>query len=149
MPTITLDSLPSAISAVRDILYLYVDMVESYDGFGHNLDTGTFDALAYVDAVLDESPGHSFGLDLRLLHEGCGVAVLCILSDAWDDYEALDHEWPLHSRIHRALVEGRLHHLPLIEKAVQAAYSNERAFRDLLPSVYKACVKAYFQRLAG
>ncbi len=134
---------------MRDILYLYVDMVESYGGFGHNVETGGFDVLSYIDVRLDEPPGYSFGLDLRLLHEGSGVAVLCMLSDAWDEYGELDHEWPLHARIQAALAEGRFAHMPLIAKAVDAAFRTEDAFRELLPAIYETCVKGYFRRLAS
>ena len=29
-----------AINAICDILYMYYDLVESYKGFGHNIETG-------------------------------------------------------------------------------------------------------------
>ena len=37
-----------AYDAIRDILYLYDDMVTSYSRFGHNLNLGKFDPLIYL-----------------------------------------------------------------------------------------------------
>ncbi|ULH18259.1 hypothetical protein MF271_22605 (plasmid) [Deinococcus sp. KNUC1210] len=50
MRTLTHFDHPEAFQALRDILFLYVDMAEGSAGFGHAVDTGTFDPYQFLDA---------------------------------------------------------------------------------------------------
>ena len=85
---ITADTIPYAQAAIRDILYLYVDMAKSYGGFGHNIDTGTFAPLEFIDSRVDCEPGCTFGIDEDLLHAGSSIAILCSISDCLDEIDA-------------------------------------------------------------
>jgi hypothetical protein len=116
---------------VRDILYMYYDLKESYDGFGHSIETGSFDALSYVDCYLSEPPGKTFGIDVGLLHEGATVAILCRLSDYWDETGELP-ETDFVRRVDSMLSEDRFNHLPLGEQAIVAGLRDEDEFRDLI-----------------
>ena len=137
-----------AISAIRDILYLYYDLVESYNGFGHNIDTGTFDPIFFADCYLFEPSGTTFGIDVNILHEGSAVAILCKLSDYWDENGLLPND-EFVTQVKRILSEGRLDHLPLAEQVVREAFQNEENFRDMLDEIYKIYVLKRFRKLAA
>jgi hypothetical protein len=81
------DNYPQAVAALRDVLYMYYDLITSYGGFGHSIDTGTFDPFFYMDCYVNEPKGYTFGIDIDLIHKGAAVALLCRLSDYWDDYD--------------------------------------------------------------
>ena len=142
------ENYPVAINAIRDILYMYYDLVESYEGFGHNIDTGNFDPIFFADCYLFEPEGVTFGINVNVLHEGSAVAILCWLSDFWDDHET-SPEGEFSSEVKRILTEGRLDHLPLAEQAVKLAFEDEEKFRDLLDEAYEKYVVQFFKRLAN
>ncbi|OQX19650.1 MAG: hypothetical protein BWK76_03940 [Desulfobulbaceae bacterium A2] len=147
---ITSDTLPAAQAAIRDILNLYVDMIRSYGGFGHGLDTGTFAPFEFVDARLPASPDASADLDLALLHAGAAIAVLCVLADCLDESGTLQGTWPFVVRARVALDAGRFAHLPEIQQALRLAFKgSEEAFRAQLARVYHIYVLAYFRQLVG
>lgn len=43
MRTLTFYDFEEASQALKDILFLYVEMAKNYAGFGHAVDIGTFD----------------------------------------------------------------------------------------------------------
>jgi hypothetical protein len=144
---ITTDNFLEAHSAIRDILFMYRDLILSYEGFGHNIEVGTFDPFTFVDAELREKPGHTLAMDMNLIHQGSAVALLCQLSDAWDDYGNLPYGWDWIEQLYATLEEGRLDHLPLAKAALMAGLESEEELRLLLPNVYNQFVVGYFHRL--
>jgi hypothetical protein len=142
------ENYPNAISAIRDILYMYYDLKGS-EGFFHNTDTGSFDPLSYADCYLSEPPGKSFGIDVGLLHEGAMVAILCRLSDYWDEIGELPENENFVDDARHMLSEGRFDHLPLAERTIATAFRSEDEFRDLLDQIYQGYVVERFRKLAG
>lgn len=143
----------SACSAVRDILFMYVDLVEGYGGFGHGIDVGTFRPLDFLEAELVEPPaeGYVLGPDVDLLHAGSGIALLCELSDAFYENDATgDVPSPAVQAAKAAFLAGRLRHLPSIERAFELGLAKDQlAFRRQLTTVYREYVVGYFTRLAA
>jgi hypothetical protein len=117
-------------------------------GFGHNIAAGDFNPIFYTDCCLLEPEGISFGIDVNILHEGAVIAVLCKLSDFWDENGDLPDD-KFVSEVRRILSEGRLDHLPLAERAVKEAFRDEESFRDALDEVYENYVVQRFRKLAG
>jgi hypothetical protein len=146
---ITSDNFTDAYDVTRDILYMYVEMITNYGGFGHNIESGKFDPLEYVDCEMVESPGSTFGIDLELVHTGAGIAILCELSNAWDEYESGDVPiWPITQQAKAAVGKGRFAHLPSIHRAIQLAFGTDEAkFRQQLRVVYDSHVVGYFEKL--
>lgn len=146
---ITENNYQVAYDAIRDILFLFVDMIESYEGFGHNVGRGKFKALDFIDAQIIEPEGYTFSIDSSLLCSGSAIALLCELSDAWDEYETWDvNGWPSIHDIKKANEEGRFNCIPEIQKAVSLGFGrSEEAFREQLAKVYKIYVRGYFNRL--
>jgi hypothetical protein len=146
---ITEENYQLAHDAIRDILFMYVDLIESYEGFGHNLDRGKFVALDFIDAPIYEPEGSTFAIDISLLQSGSGIALLCELSDAWDEYQTWDiKSWPLIHQIKEANESGRFSHLSDIQNAIDLGFGdNEEAFREQLDKVYKNYVCSYFKQL--
>jgi hypothetical protein len=146
---ITVETLPYAQAAIRDILYLYVDMVESYGGFGHNLDTGTFSPAEFVNSKVITPDGYTLGLDEELLHTGSAIAILCAISDCWDDQGEISLWWPKIKSAKSALDAGQFKHLPEIEKAFVLAFEGDLPlFTEQLQAVYQKHVLSYFKRLS-
>lgn len=141
------ENYPVAIAAIRDILYMYYDLVESYEGFGHNIETGNFDPIFFADCYLFEPKGSTFGIDVNVLHEGSAVGILCKFSDFWDDHGTAP-EGEFASEVKRILSEGRLDHLPLAEKTIKLAFQDEEKFRDLLDEAYEKYVVQFFKKCA-
>ena len=147
---ITEDNYGLANAAIRDILYMYVDMVESYKGFGHNILTGTFSPLDFVDAPIFEPPGVNFGIDIALLQNGSAIALLCELFNIWDETGSWKrNSLPLY-QIRKANEERRFSHLQEIQEAFDLGFGDdEAAFLDQLQVVYKEYVCSYFKYLAN
>ena len=142
------ENYPAAIDAIRDILYMYYDLVESYEGFGHNIETGNFDPIFFADCYLFEPEGTTFGINVNVLHEGSAVAILCRFSDYWDDNGTIPED-KFALEVKRILAEGRLDHLPLAEQTIKLAFEDEEKFRDLLDEAYEKYVTQFFKRLAN
>lgn len=150
MHTITTENYGEALEAVRDILLMYVDMAESYQGFGHAVDAAIrFDPLRFVDAEVGEQ---GYLVDLELLRAGSAIAVLCYLYDAWAEEQSI--AGPHTERYQRALTLGKLRHVPDIEAvAVEALRRdkmslNDSWFADAVAPIYRKYVLGYFRRLA-
>ena len=145
---ITANTLPYAQAAIRDILYLYVDMIQSYRGFGHGLDAGLFLPLEFINAKTVCPLGSSFELDESLLHVGSSIAILCSISDCLDEVGVVSAEWTIIAMAKDAFDAGRFCHMPKIHEAFRLAFDgDEPAFREQLAGVYRHHVLAYFSEL--
>jgi hypothetical protein len=130
---------------IRDILLMYVDMIESYRGFGHNIQTGAFKPMVYLDSLLCEPEGYSFDIDMKLLQSGSAICLLCFLSDILDETDEWNLDSPFMIEISIAFKAKRFSQFPEIEKAFQLALlENETEFRKQLNIVYKCYVVEYF-----
>ncbi|HEX4964635.1 MAG TPA: hypothetical protein VF173_27735 [Thermoanaerobaculia bacterium] len=147
---ITVETLTYAEAAIRDILYLYVDMVESYGGFGHNLDTGSFSPLAFIDSKVLPPPGYDLGVNEELLHAGSSIALLCTISDCRDENGSATVGWPIIKNAKEAFDAGRFKHLPEIQRAFELGFAgDEDLFREQLVKVYQHYVRGYFAKLSA
>jgi len=146
---ITATELPRVRAALRDILFLYVDMVESYGGFGHNLDAGRFDPCEFLDnRVVDPLVGPR-EVDLELLECGAACALLCRCVDAGDDHGRIAPDSPSLREAAAAWRAGRFARRPVVAEAFRLAFEGEEsAFRAQLERVYSQHVLSYFGRLA-
>ena len=151
MHTITPENYDEALGAVRDILLMYVDMAEGYEGFGHAVDVAiNFDPLRFVDA---EVAGEGHLLNLDLLRAGSAMAVLCRLYDAWAEEQNV--AGPHTQRYQEALAAGKLRHAPEIEAvALEALRRNTMTlddpwFEKAVAPIYRKYVLGYFGRLAA
>jgi hypothetical protein len=151
MHTITRENYEEAQEATRDILMMFVDMAESYLGFGHAVDIAVrFDPLKFVDA---ERAPEVVWVDIDLLRSGSAVAVLASLYDLWCEFEAVDvpHRG---SRQKQAIEAGRLHHFPDIEAVAREALRRDRMpledpwFDEAVRPIYRKHVLGYFRRLS-
>ena len=138
-----------AISASRDILFMFADMAECYRGFGSDIDTGSFDPFAYVRSFIAERPGYSLGVNQTLLTTGAAVAILCGMVDRWDQGDpqyVSELSW---FKKAQAVVEDEvLSDYPDLSAAIRVGLADEEAMRSLLPSLYQKYVAGYFARLA-
>lgn len=139
-----------ALDAVRDILLLYVDMAESYSGFGHASDANvTFDPLKYVDAELDNPPGYWPLVDMDFLRSGSAILILCRLYDEWCEQEAV-----YGSHYKDAIEGGRLHFTPDVEAVTKEALRRRQIpledpwFDEAVEPIYQRYVVGYFERLS-
>jgi hypothetical protein len=139
-----------AIDAVREILLLYVDMAESYSGFGHASDANvTFDPLKYVDAELENPPGYSPLVDMDFLRNGSAILILCSLYDEWCEQAAV-----YAPRYKQAIEGGRLHLTPDVEAVAREALRRGQIrlvdpwFDEAVGPIYHRYVVEYFERLS-
>ncbi len=95
---------------------MFRDMIESYDDFGSDIDTGSLDPFAFLSLDVIEEAGICLGIDRELLATGAAVAILCGLVDGWDqcDPELVPHSpWCLRTK--EVLEEGLLWDYPDLE----------------------------------
>jgi len=154
MHVITLGNYQEAHHALRDILYLYVDLAESYNGFGHGIDTGTFDPFQFIDAEVDVPPNYASPVDLDLLRHGSAIALLCGLYDLWNELESVNVDLPWVARLRTALAQYRFAHSPEIERVMLETFERNLTFDDpwldeQLQPIYEKYVADYFARLAA
>ena len=147
---ITLDNYQEAHGALRAIFMMYWDLINSYNGFGHNIETGTFKAVEFIDCEITEKPGYALGLDKELLQTGAAIAILCGLSDAWDEQETWDVKWPLIQQAKLAFDGGKFRNYPEIQKGFELGFSvsiTDGKFYRQLKTIYEKYVIGYFERL--
>ncbi|MEF2279541.1 hypothetical protein V3W47_14690 [Deinococcus sp. YIM 134068] len=137
-------------ATIRDILFMYVEMAES-GGFFHNIDTGSFDALRFVDAELDVGPHHAPPVDLDLLRMGSAINLLCRLNDCWVEHDTI--ELPENDFFREAVRDGKFLHLPDIEVLLVETFSRSSSelegwLDEQLRFIYERHVLAYFARLS-
>ena len=137
---------PIADDAIRDILFMYRDMIDSYHGFGATIDVGSFDAMAFLNCSVAEPLQPQ--TEEQLLQEGSAVCLLQRLYDTWakSSGETLPAT-AFVSEVREALAQGRFDHLALARAALEAGFQSEEAFWARLPKVYDAYVVGYFKRL--
>lgn len=148
--TITSENYSEALDAIRDILLLYVDMAESYSGFGHATNINVrFDPLKYVDAELITPAGYAPLVDMNLLRTGSAVAILCSLYDEWCEFEAV-----VGGGFKEAIQLGRLRFIPDIERAAKEALQRadmrleDPWFDEAVEPIYQRHVVGYFEALS-
>ena len=141
------NNLHLANAAIRDILFAYRDLIESYRGFGHGIDTGTFDPFAFLDVEISEAMNESLGLNRLLLRSGAAIAILCAISDAWDEKSDEVSQSQFFRRIRQALGNDTLKDLPDLRRELLVGLENETEFRDGLSAIYEKYVCGYFDRL--
>lgn len=148
--SITSENYSEALDAIRDILLLYVEMAESYSGFGHAADINLrFDPLKFVDAELITPAGYAPLVDLDLLRTGSAVAILCSLYDEWCEFEAV-----VGRRFKDAIQAGRLGLTPDIDLVAREALQRgdmrleDPWFEEAVEPIYQRHVVGYFEALA-
>lgn len=146
---ITRDNIEEASHALAQVLLLFVDMAESYSGFGHAADASVrLDALKFVDAQLESYEGYAPLLDLQLLRSGSGLAILCSL------YDDCVEEAGQPRRFADEVKAGKLRHIPDIESAALAIienfpdWSENPALDEVVEPIYHKYVVGYFERLS-
>lgn len=137
-------------AAIRDILFMYVEMAES-GGLFHNIDMGRFDALRFVDVELNVGPHYAPPVDLDLLRMGSAIKLLCWLNDCWVEHDTI--ELPENDFLKKAVRDGKLFHLPDIEALLVETFSRSSSelegwLDEQLRLVYERHVLAYFARLS-
>jgi len=138
---ITIENYQQADNAIRDILYMFFDMARSYRGFGHNIETGSFNPFDFLDSQIVAPPGQSFSIDQALLHGGAGISMLCTLSNAWDEEQMHSEASTWIKSAKESLVLGRANHLPEIQLTLVLGFGpDEEKFRKQLEVVYRKYV---------
>jgi hypothetical protein len=141
-----------AVGAIRHILYMYVDLVQGWQGFGHNSGTADqFDAVKFVDADTD---GQASYVDLDLLRAGSAIAILCQFYDIWSEEGDLTGNIFL-AEYQAAVDAGRLSAFPDIETVIRTALARDPMpledpwFEDAVIPIYRKYVLGFFARLAA
>jgi len=141
-----------AVGAIRHILFMYVDLVQGWQGFGHNSGTADqFDATKFVDADTD---GQAYYVDLDLLRSGSAIAILCQFYDSWCEERDLTGNIFL-ADYEAALDAGRLAAFPDIEAVIRTALTRDPMpfddpwFDDAVVPIYRKYVLGFFARLAA
>jgi hypothetical protein len=140
-----------AVGAIRHILFMYVDLVQGWQGFGHNSGTADqFDAIKFVDADTD---GLAYYVDLDLLRAGSAIAILCQFYDIWSEEGDLTGNIFL-ADYQAAVDAGRLAAFPDIEAVIRTALARDPMpledpwFEDAVIPIYRKYVLGFFACLA-
>jgi hypothetical protein len=148
--SITTENVGEAHDALKDILLLYVEMAESYSGFGHAADCYLrFDPLKFVDAELTTPSGYAPLVNLDLLRVGSAIAILCSLYDEWCEFEVVHG-----GRFREAIQAGRLGFVRDVELVAKEAIRRSEMrhedtwFEEAVEPLYQKHVVGYFDALA-
>ncbi len=156
-----------AISALKDILYMYVDIIVQ-DGDFAELELGNFDPYLYIDAEIVSKYGLLTDGEYNLLRQGSAIALLATIADVYFDDECNNNNYeimsyfihnnclPKHLETHypqlslakAAFEQGRIVKDPNIIKAFETAFSNADQFYMQLKAVLENTVKNCFIELS-
>lgn len=152
MHILTASNYEEAVGAIRHILYMYVDLAQSWQGFGHNSGSAhLFDAIKFVDADTD---GLADYVDLDLLRAGSAIAILCQYYDSWCEERDLTKNSFL-AEYQAAVDAGRLAAFPDVEAVIRTALARDPMpfddpwFDDAVVPIYRKYVLGFFARLAA
>jgi hypothetical protein len=135
-------------AATRDVLGMYWDMVTTYGGFGHSVDTGSLNFLRYIDLPIEQADP-SILEELRLVQIGSAVGLLCQVDNSHLEHDTFPADFPYYKAIAEAIQSGRIKHLPEFDSALQAGLSSFASFRAAAQPLYEKYVLGYFRFLAG
>jgi hypothetical protein len=124
--------------AIRDILYLYRDLVQ-YGGLVGDHDLGAFEPWEFLQATVHG--GWATDDDMKLLHEGSAVAVICDLMDE------IDQRGRDIKRFRHALEAGWFDELPAAREAVRAGLTDTGELQEAFKPVYRDYVLGYLSTL--
>jgi hypothetical protein len=126
--------------AIRDILYLYRELV-AYGGVVGDHDVGAFERWEFLQATT--YGGWATDDDMKLLHEGSAVAIICDLIDEMEQRGG-DTE---RVRLDHALEGGLFDGLPTAKDALKVGFAKSRELLQASKPVYRDYVIGYLLTL--
>lgn len=141
-------TLLKAQDVVRDVLFMYRELVGwhgLYDDFGR--EDGKFEPLEWIDLTAQQVDID--GEDLRLIHEGCALKLICHMLQSWGQGDYPNTETPYIRRIKDAVAAGRADHLPELKAVLQDAFISDAVVWRKSDNLYERYVVGYFHRLLG
>lgn len=138
--------------AVKDILFMYAECTHDYRGFGHGIDTGSFDAFKFLEIDADEFEYLPSPATLQLLKEGAIIKILCEIYDAWCEYE--DFYYTYFERHKLWLNDGRFWEFSEVEHLMKRLFRenpslSETWVEEEFKQIYDKYVRGYFIELAN
>ncbi len=163
--TINEQNYKEVIKALKDILYMYMELIIENGDFAER-DLGDFDPYLYLDVINDTS--FLTEGEHNLLRQGSAIALLSTIADVYlyesheyderimphfiktgDLPKAVDDYYPQIKRTKTAFDEGRIINDPNIVKAFEAAFTNEDKFYDKLKIILENNIKNCFIDLSN
>lgn len=141
-----IDKYEVAINAIKDILYMYKvlsDYSGLYDDFG--TEDGQFEPSTFIDCNSAD-----YGIDeedVKLLHEGSAIKLICSVYQAWSQGGYPEIE-PASVALAKSLLnEGKLHHIPDLERVLEIALTSINEAQPYFKVVYEKYVIGYLKSL--
>lgn len=152
MHIVTIHNYSESHQALRDILFMYVDLAEN-SGFAHAIDTGIFDPFQFIDAIVEVAPEYASPVDIDLLRQGSAISVLCTLYNMWSEFDSVNLECLWSERLHTAITQARFAYCPDVEQLLIETFERNPGYGDTwleeqLKPIYKKYVADYFTQLA-
>ena len=153
-----------AIKALKDILYMFVDIIVQNGDFAE-LELGSFDPFLYIDAEIESDYVLLTDGEFNLLQQGAAIALLAKVADVYFDDECqcndvmpffnkngklpegFDNYYPQLPKIKNAFQQNRIIQEPKIIDAFNAAFSNWAVFQKRLKVLMEYNVKNCFIEL--
>lgn len=141
-------TLLKAQDALRDILFMYRELANwrgLWDDFGW--EDGKFEPLEWIDFPADGADLDTE--DLRLLHEGSALKLICHMLQSWGQGGYPTLETAYIGQIRHAVTSGRLNHLPELKDVLSDSFTSDAALKERAEEIYDRYVVGYFHRLLG
>lgn len=138
--------------AIKDILYMYADLSYSYEGFGHNISTGQFDAFKFFEADPRTIESLTLPASYQFLKDGSIVKILCEIYDAWCEHETF--EFQQFDRHKLWLKDGRFWEYLDVENVIRRLFKENPSISEgwvdeEFRVFYRVYVQKYFLEFAG
>ena len=136
-----------AISAVKDVLYMYKTLVHYggfFDDFGE--EDGRFDPSFYIDC--DPIQLGICAEEAKLLHEGSAIKIICGILFSWGQGNHPEEKTYYVTMFENLMLANRLEHIPMLRDAIALSIKSDREFWIASGKLYKEYVLDFFQSMS-
>lgn len=141
------DTYQFAQDAMRDILFMYWDIVESGGDFGATIDTGRFNPYLFINT--STKADFACSVDIDLLRQGSSVDLLILLTDYLDCDEPPKRGTYLGDRLYELVDNKLLDHVPEAREAIISGLEFRDDFLEKSKEVYIEYILKFFRKMGS
>lgn len=152
------DNYDNCRTAIKDILWMYQDLVLNYSGFGHNIDFESIDYMKYFFSYTENE--QQLGHISNLLSQGSLVALCCEAVNLLDEESRSSaFQNNVEKLLNYKIIEGMPFERNLLESLAKALKEDENifwqqmsfgsAFDKVLSEVYDRYVIGYYKLMGS
>lgn len=133
-------------NALKEIIFMYHEIVNSGGMSAIPADVGCIDEDSFIDC--DASNYSIYEEEAEMLHAGVAIKMICDVNHSWDSVGRNLTSSQRIIDIQTMLNNGRLAHMPDLEKALDLGIKDQKELNATHNNLYNKYVAGYFSEMA-